>query len=510
MNDRSRLLWLASVCTALGAWSACSAPAEEESGTAPPSGPRPNILMFYADDHAQAALSAYGSGLNHTPNIDRLADEGARFASSFVGNSICAPARATILTGKHSHANGVLDNGHTFDPAQDTFPKRLQAAGYQTALFGKWHLKSNPTGFDDWQVLIGQGPYYNPPMRTAAGDTKVEGYTTEIITDLALEWLTSGRRGDAPFLLMVQHKAPHRRWYSGPDELRLFEGVDLLEPPTLFDDYAGRASGAATQEMTIARHLDDIDLKFTQPTGMTAAQLDAWNEVYVPRNDAFFAAQLEGEDLVRWKYQRYIKDYLRCIQAVDVGVGRILDHLDETGLADETVVIYTSDQGFYLGEHGWYDKRWMYEESLRTPMVVRWPQRVQAGTVVDALVQNVDVAPTLLALAGVAAPADMHGRSFVPLLEGSTPPDWRRSIYYRYYEFPGVHAVQQHRGVRTERYKLIQYYQLDEWELFDLARDPHELESVYGDPAYDDVQAELTAELERLATEVGEPPLGSG
>jgi arylsulfatase A-like enzyme len=465
---------------------------------------RPNLLLFYVDDHAENAIGAYGSGLNRTPSIDRLAREGARFAHSFVGNSICAPARATYLTGKHSHAHGVMRNGNAFDPEQRTFPALLQAAGYQTALFGKWHLGTAPVGFDDWEVLRGQGRYYNPVLLSAAGTREVEGYTTDIVTELALGWLEEERDPERPFLLMVQHKAPHRRWLPGPDQLEFLADVDVREPATLFDDYSGRAPGAATQEMTIARHLDELDLKLVTPDFLTEEQRERWDAAYGPRNAAFAAAGLEGDALVRWKYQRYLKDYLRCIAAVDEGVGRLLDWLDGAGLAGDTLVAYTSDQGFYLGEHGWYDKRWMYEESLRTPLLVRWPERIAAGTVVEAMVQNVDLAPTFLELAGVPVPGDVHGRSLLPLLAGERPDDWRTSIYYHYYEFPGVHAVPKHHGVRTERYKLIRFEELEATELFDLRADPRELTSVADDPDYEDVRAELEAELARLRERFGD------
>jgi len=465
----------------------------------------PNILLLYSDDHARNAIGAYGSQLVSTPNIDRLAAEGIRFANSFVGNSICAPARASVLTGKHSHANGVLHNGMPFDASwQDTFPELLQAHGYRTAIFGKWHLSSEPTGFDDWEVLVGQGTYYNPEFRSAAGTRRIEGYTTEIITDLALQWLEEERREDRPFLLMVQHKAPHRRWLPGPEYLELYEEEPLPEPATLFDDYSGRASGAAAQEMTIARHLDEIDLKLTEPRGLTEDQLALWNAAYEPRNARFEEAMLEGEALVRWKYQRYIKDYLRCIAAVDDGVGRLLRYLEETGLDQNTLVVYSSDQGFYLGEHGWFDKRWMYEESFSTPLIARWPGTTQPGVVDEHLVQNIDLAPTFLSVAGIRRPQEMQGRSLIRLLKGRQPTAWRNSLYYRYYEYPGEHAVPRHYGVRTERYKLIYYDQLGEWELFDLAADPQELTSVYDDPNYDDIVAELKAELSALRTQYGD------
>ncbi len=466
---------------------------------------RPNLLFVFADDHAFQAISAYDGRLNRTPNLDRLAEDGMRFDRAFVGNSICAPARATVLTGLHSHANGVIDNRAVFDGGQRTMPKLLREAGYQTAIVGKWHLKSDPTGFDHWEVLIGQGPYYNPPLKTPEGVVRHTGYTTEVITERALRWLREDRDPTRPFLLMVQHKAPHRNWQPGPREIDYFEGVEIPEPPTLFDDWSGRASAAAEQEMTVAHHLSDFDLKLTAPGDLTPEQRATWEAAYGPRNAAFRAdPPAAGAARTRWQYQRYLKDYLRVIEAVDRSVGQLLEALEAEGLAEDTVVVYTSDQGFYLGEHGWYDKRWMYEESFRTPLLVRWPGVTPAGAVNTDLVQNIDFAPTLLAAGGVVPPSDMHGVSLLPLLRGETPPDWRRSLYYHYYEYPDAHRVARHRGVRTDRYKLISYYTTGEWELFDLAEDPLELRSVHDDPAYAAVRAELAAELDRLAASYGE------
>ncbi len=461
-------------------------------------GKRPNILFIFTDDHAAHAISAYGSKINHTPNIDRLAREGMLFRNCFCTNSICAPSRAVVLTGKHSHRNGVTDNRATFDGSQQTFPKLLQQVGYQTAVIGKWHLKSDPTGFDHWQVLIDQGPYYNPPFRTPAGRVQLTGYTTDIITDLALAWLKSGRDQNKPFLLMYQHKAPHRNWQPGPNHLNLYDDVTIPEPATLFDDWANRTSACKEQEMTIANHLSPHDLKLEYQKELNDEQRKPWDAAYGPKNEAFVKAGLTGDALVRWKYQRYIKDYLRCVASVDDNLGRVLKYLDETGLAADTVVVYSSDQGFYLGDHGWYDKRWMYEESLRMPLIVRWPGAIKPATVNTDLVQNLDFAETFLDLAGVEVPADMQGRSIVPLLRGQTPPDWRKSIYYHYYEYPAVHMVAKHYGVRTDRYKLIHYYERNEWELFDLEKDPDELCSVYADPAYAPQVNELKRELQRL------------
>ena len=463
-----------------------------------PASQRPNIIFIFTDDHASHAIGAYGSKINKTPNLDRLAREGMLFRNCFCTNSICAPSRAVIQTGKHSHLNGVIDNRVTFDGKQQTFPKLLQRAGYQTAMIGKWHLKSEPTGFDYWSVLIGQGPYYNPPMKTSNGKVEHTGYTTDIITDLALTWLKDKRDKDKPFMLMYQHKAPHRNWQPGPEHLAMYDDVTIPEPATLFDDWANRTSATHVQEMTVANHLSDNDLKLKPPKNLTPEQLAKWNAAYDPKNEAFRKANLGGKELVRWKYQRYLKDYLRCIASVDDNVGRLLAYLDESGMAKNTVVIYSSDQGFFLGDHGWYDKRWMYEESLRMPLIVRWPGVAEKGSVNEHLVQNLDFAETFLGMAGVKPPADMQGESIVPLLKGEKPADWRESIYYHYWEFPAVHMVHRHYGVRTDRYKLIYYYLLKEWELFDLQKDPDELKSVYGEPAYADVVKELEAELKRL------------
>ncbi len=471
---------------------------------------RPNILFVFTDDHASHAISAYGSVINTTPNLDRLANEGMLFRNAFVTNSICAPSRAVILTGKHSHLNGILDNRLEFDGSQVTFPKLLQAAGYETAVIGKWHLKSTPTGFDYWRVLRGQGPYYNPLFLTPEGEANYTGYTTEIITDLALEWLRSGRDPERPFMLMYQHKAPHRRWEPGPDYLTMYDDVEIPEPATLFDDHTtgNRTSARLTQDMSIELTMDEIDLKLVPPRSLNDEQLEVWNAAYEPKNEAFRELALEGDDLVRWKYQRYLKDYLRAVAAVDDQLGRVLAYLDDSGLADNTVVVYSSDQGFFLGDHGWFDKRWMYEESFRTPLIVRWPGVTPPSTEDSHLVQNLDFAQTFLDIAGVAAgpgTAEMQGRSLVPLLRGEDPADWRTSVYYHYYEYPAVHSVRRHYGVRTARYKLIHYYNLGEWELFDLEADPDELINLYDDPAHADLVADLEVELAQLREQYAVP-----
>jgi arylsulfatase A-like enzyme len=450
------------------------------------------------DDHASHALSCYGSRINSTPNLDRIASEGMRFTNCFCTNSICAPCRAVVLTGKYSHLNGVKDNRLKFDGSQQTFPKLLQKAGYETAMIGKWHLKTDPTGFDYWNVLPGQGLYYNPVMIEMGQRQKYTGYVTDLITDHALRWL-KGRKGDKPFCLMYHHKAPHRRWEPGPKHLTMHDDRKIPEPDTLFDDQSGRGRAAKEQDMSIEKTMNDNDLKLTPMKNLTPEQKQAWDAAYGPKNRAFEKANLQGKDLIRWKYQRYMKDYLRCIASVDDNVGRLLDYLDETGLAENTVVVYTSDQGFYLGDHGWFDKRFMYEESLRMPLLVRYPKEINAGSLNHEIVLNLDFAETFLDYAGVAIPDDMQGRSLRSVLAGKTPDDWRRSMYYHYYEYPAVHSVKRHYGVRTRRYKLIHFYHdIDEWELYDLQKDPDELRSVYSDPAYAGTVRELKAELKRL------------
>lgn len=496
--------------------------ASAQAARGPKSGARPNIVFIFTDDHAVQSIGAYGSVINKTPNIDRIAAEGVIFDRCFCCNSICGPSRAAVLTGKHSHANGLMTNRDTFDGSQPTFPKLLRRAGYETALIGKWHLKSTPTGFDHWEILPGQGSYYNPDFLTASGKKRYEGYATDVTTDLALDWLKNGRDVDKPFLLMCQHKAPHRTWAPGPDHLTMYDDVTIPEPPTLFDDYANRSPLLKENEMSIAGHLMyDYDLKvigseekdvlgraFKNPEvrRMTDVQRARWDAAYKPKNDAFRNSGLQGKDLVRWKYQRYIKDYLRCIASVDDNVGRLLDYLDAANLSDNTIVVYSSDQGFYLGEHGWYDKRWMYEESFRMPFIVKWPGLGRPAARVSALVQNIDFGPTFLDAAGLKTPEPMQGASLRPLMGGTVPSDWRRSLYYHYYE-KGEHNVPRHEGVRTERYKLVHFYDADQWELYDLAEDPHEMRSRYDDPVCREIAAELKAELKALRRKYAVDPI---
>ena len=469
---------------------------------------RPNILFVFSDDHAYQAIGAYGSKVNQTPNLDRLAHEGMRFDRCLVPNSICGPSRATVLTGKYSHQNGFYNNTNSkFDASQVTFPKLLQKAGYQTAIVGKWHLVTNPTGFDYWEILPGQGVYYNPPMNRLGEPVKHQGYTTDIITDRSLEWLKQ-RDPNKPFLLMCQHKAPHRQWEPNLKYLGRYEEGKFAEPATLFDDYAGRGKAEHAQDMTIEKTMTAIDLKLKPPANLTPEQRQAWDAYYEPRNAAFRKANLQGKDLVRWKYQRYMHDYLGCVASVDESVGRLLEYLKEAGLDKDTIVVYSSDQGFYLGEHGWFDKRWIFEESLRTPLLVRWPGVVKPGSVNPTdIVSNLDFAETFLEAAGVSVPSEMQGRSLLPLLKGQTPAVWRKSFYYHYYEYPGPHAVRRHYGVVTERYKLVYFYEPDMnyWELFDLKTDPQELRSVHGQKEYADIQKQLEVELGRLRTDLKVP-----
>lgn len=483
---------------------------------------RPNIVFIFSDDHAYQAISAYGGRLASvapTPNIDRIAEQGMRFDHATVTNSICAPSRAVIQTGKHSHINGTRDNVVEFDGTQQTFPKLLQQAGYETAMIGKWHLKSEPIGFDYWQVLPAQGHYYNPDFRTPEGIVREHGYVTELLTDKTLAWLREKRDPDKPFLLMMQHKAPHRAWLPGPKHLNTFDDVSIPEPDNLFDDYATRGTAAHEQRMEIDKDMDMMaDLKvWTEDNRqghrwdslyarMDAEQLAEFGAAYAAENEAFLAANLEGEDLLRWKYQRYMKDYLRTIASVDESVGEVLDYLEESGLDENTIVIYSSDQGFYLGEHGWFDKRFMYEESFRTPLLVNWPGVTAPGSVTDKLVSNLDYAETLLDAAGVEIPNDMQGVSLRPVLDGTADETWRKSLYYRYYEQTQGHNVQPHEGVATDRYKLIHFWRLGEWELYDLDTDRAEMYNLYDDLAYASVVAELKTELQKLREQYGVGP----
>ncbi|MDB4810403.1 sulfatase [bacterium] len=481
---------------------------------------KPNIVFIFSDDHAPHAIGAYNGWLksvNPTPRIDQLANQGMLFEKSFCTNSICGPSRAVIMTGKHSHKNGFMNNGNSFNWNQQTFPKILRKAGYTTALYGKSHLKGNPKGFDDWKVLPGQGDYYNPDLITPKGRVRIDGHCTDVVTDLAVEWLKTGRDKTKPFMLMVQHKAPHRNWMPALRHLPLYDDIKIPEPTTLFDKWEDNAPPARHQELEIDRHMDinyDLFLDLTADyegapsqkrqdrsawrnmKKMTKDQLSSWRAFYGPRDKAFHEANLSGKELVRWKFQRYAKNYLRCVRGVDDSVGKIQDTLKNLKLDENTVVIYSSDQGFYIGDHGWYDKRWMYEESLMMPLIVKWPGVTKAGSRSKQMVQNLDYAQTFLQMAGANIPANMQGKSLVPILKNGRAENWRDSIYYHYYEYPSVHMIPRHYGIRTERYKLIHFYQFgNEWEMYDLKEDPDELTNIYGKSSKETLQKDLKKQL---------------
>lgn len=481
---------------------------------------RPNIVFIFTDDHAPNAIGAYNGWLksvNPTPEIDKLAEQGMLFENSFCTNSICGPSRAVIQTGKHSHINGFKDNGSRFDWNQPTFPKLLQAAGYETAIYGKTHLGGQPQGFDDWIVLPGQGLYYNPDFLTEAGKITISGHCTDIVTDMAVDFLENKRDKSKPFMLMVQHKAPHRNWMPAARHLNLYDGIEMPEPDSLFDTWEDNASPVVHAEVTIEDYMDlnyDLFLDLTpdfvrgkpgkseDPSSwrnmqrMSEDQMRVWREAYGPKDAAFHAANFSGKDLLRWKFQRYVKNYLRTIKGVDESVGRLVAKLEALNLSDNTIVIYSSDQGFYLGDHGWFDKRWMYEESLMMPFIVKWPGVIDPGSRSKELIQNLDYAETFLDIAGVSIPKDMQGRSLLPLFEGKKVEDWRDSIYYHYFEYPGIHMVPRQNGVRSHRYKLINFYQFGEWEFYDLEKDPKELNNLYGNPAY---SSEIEAHKAKLS-----------
>lgn len=501
-------------CPAIAALSllalAC-APARRAETDRPVDGAsRPNIVFLYSDDHAAHAISAYRESLRYgvrlpqTPHLDRLAREGMLFVNSFVTNSICGPARATVLTGQYGHLNGVMTNNEPIHPATVTFPRLLQAAGYRTAIFGKWHLRTRPEGFDRYEILAGQGPYYNPTLLSADDSVKYTGYTLDVVTARAFRWMNE-QPADQPFMLMLSFNAPHRWWDPGPDQVAMYRDTTFEVPPTFWDTGEGRASPARNTEMTIAHDLVPRDLKVEPPNNLTPEQFAIWNAAYEPENAKLRTAGLTGDSLTLWKYQRFIADYMRVIAAVDKQVGLFLAELDRRGIAGNTVVVYSSDQGFFLGDHGWFDKRWMYEESLRTPLIVRWPGTVSPGSRNGDLVMNLDLAETFLAIAGAPIPAAMQGSSIVPLLRGATPSNWRDAIYYQYFEYPGWHSVRRQYGVRTLRHKLIHYYETGEWELFDLDTDPEELRSVYSHPSYADVRRDLVSRLTSLRAQYAVP-----
>jgi len=494
---------------------------------------RPNILFIMSDDHAYQAISAYSDKLIQTPNIDRIADEGLLFSNACVSNSICAPSRATILTGKHNHLNGKIDNRTPFDTTQVTFPQLFQKAGYQTAMFGKLHFGNNPKGVDEFMILPGQGNYINPRFITPKGDTTITGYVTDIITDLTIGWLDKKRDKEKPFMMMYLHKAPHRPWWPSPEKFAEYSKKTFPEPESLFDDYANRGTAAKTAEMNLYTHMMyGHDSKIRPETlvemgGVEPAVVEFKNGFYGPYNRAN-AKQKEKYDVIldainndfknnwpamtmeekmRWKYQRYMQDYLGVISSVDDNVGRVLDYLDTSGLTENTIVVYTSDQGFYLGEHGWFDKRFIYDESFKTPLLIRWPHEIKPGTTNDEMVQNLDFAQTFLEAAGIDAPGDMQGESLVPLLKGDTESWTRDAVYYHYYEYPAVHMVKAHYGIVTKAFKLTHfYYDVDEWELYDRLKDPQEMNNVYADPAYAEIVADLHVKLDEIRLKYKDSP----
>ena len=497
---------------------------EKKEPEAEPSQKRPNIVYIMADDHAEQAISAYGhpiSQLAPTPNIDRIAQNGALFKNNFCTNSICGPSRAVVLTGKFSHVNGFRMNGDRFDGGQQTFPKLLQQAGYSTAMIGKWHLHGLPQGFDYWKILTDQGNYYNPDFiyvneQTKKADTsRFEGYATDLITEDGIAYLKKVKDGDQPFLLMLQHKAPHRNWMPALRHANLYDSIQFPLPETYFTSHEG-SLGSKEQQQTIYKDMyEGHDLKMTKAKGsaelahnpwtsdfdrMTPEQRTAWDKAYQEKNDAFHDAKLSGRALAEWKGQRYLQEYLATIASVDEGVGRVLDFLEENGLSENTIVVYTTDQGFYLGEKGWFDKRYMYEESLAMPLMMSYPNHIKPGSTVEALTQNLDFAETFLDYAGVKIPSDMQGKSLRKLVENDQKDeDFRDAVYYHYYDYPAFHMVKKHYGVRTKRYKLMHFYDdIDTWELYDLEQDPNEITNQIDNPQYDEIEANLRATLEPL------------
>ncbi len=488
---------------------------------------RPNILFIMSDDHAAHALSCYGSKINKTPNLDRIANEGARFDNCFCTNSICEPSRAAILCGTYNHINGVTTIGAHIDNTLPNVAKELQADGYQTAIIGKWHLgeavENYPTGFDEWKVLQGQGPYFDPEMVCNGEKITYNGYTTDIITDLTLDYLKR-RDKDRPFFVKYHHKAPHRNWESDDRHKEMFKDENLALPETLFDDYSNRSNAAKEAKMRITVDMMYNDLKLIPPEGSSKMDYipypdDLSDFCLVQAEDGKKVTFADHEELVNFKYQRYIKDYLRCIASVDDNVGRVLEYLEEEGILDDTVVIYTSDQGFFLGDHGWYDKRFMYEESLRMPFMVRYPKDIKPGTVIDEIITNVDIPASFVDWAGMEKPEYFQGYSIRPLLDGSVPEGWQQSMYYRYWMHLTHHYVSAHYGVRTKDFKLIYYYgecmdqpntvdesKEPEWELFDLRVDSKEMNNVYGKPEYAEITRKLKDELHALQARVGDKP----
>ena len=495
----------------------------------------PNILFIMSDDHAYQAISSYDDRLIKTPNIDRIANEGMIFKNACVTNSICAPSRAVILTGKHSHLNGKIDNHAKFDDSQITFPQLFQKAGYQTAMFGKLHFGNNPKGINDFLILPGQGDYINPKFLGKDKDTIITGYVTDVITDLTLEWFKNKRDKNKPFLMMYLHKAPHRAWWPSPEKFAEFYKKEFPEPETLFDDYSGRGTAAKTAEMNILTHMQYMHDSKVRPSTIKEMGKIEPEIVYVkgdgtlmrPNAQGFYRPfgraneeqkkkydvtldkisqdfktnwpKMNNKEKMKWKYQRYMQDYLATISSVDDNVGRVLNYLEETGLDENTIVVYTSDQGFYLGEHGWFDKRFIYDQSFKTPLMIKWPNVIKPGTTSEEMVQNLDFAQTFLEAAMIKAPDDMQGESLIPLLKGDSKKWNRDAVYYHYYEYPSVHMAKRHYGIVNKEFKLVHfYYDVDEWELYDRLKDPNEMNNVYNDPGYKEVVDKLTEELREI------------
>ena len=500
-----------------------------------PKNERPNILFIMSDDHAYQAISAYDNRLIQTPNIDRIANEGIIFNNACVTNSICAPSRAVILTGKHSHLNGKIDNHSPFDTTQVTFPQLFKKAGYQTAMYGKLHFGNNPKGVDDFLILPGQGDYINPKFLGKDKDTVITGYVSDVITDLTLDWFKTKRDKNKPFLMMYLHKAPHRAWWPSPEKFAEFYEKKFPEPETLFDDYSGRGTAAKTAEMNILTHMQYMhdskvrpstmeemgDVKpeivyvrgdgslmrpnasgFNRPFGRANEEQKAKYNVTLDKINKDFKENwpnMSDKEKMQWKFQRYMQDYLATISSVDDNVGRVLDYLDETGLDKNTIVVYTSDQGFYLGEHGWFDKRFIYDESFKTPLMIKWPNIIKPGTTSEEMVQNLDFAQTFLEAAMIDAPDDMQGESLIPIMKGDNDSWTREAVYYHYYEYPSVHMAKRHYGIVNKEYKLTHfYYDIDEWELYDRLNDPNEMNNVYNDPKYSEVVKKLSQDLKEM------------
>ena len=467
---------------------------------------KPNIIYIMADDLTTQAISAYGGiykDIAPTPNIDKVAKEGMLFQDVLVTNSICGPSRAAILTGNYSNLNGYYKNesGGKFDDSKWTFPQEFQKSGYKTALFGKWHLGTEPVGFDTFKYHNAsgqQGNYWNPLYNDNGKNVKEKGYATNLSTDFALNWLDTKEKSKEPFLMVLQYKAPHRPWHPDTKYEKLWDDIEMPYPSTFNDTYKGREKTAGDTEMTM-EYFSRRDMKLERPKNLKRKERIQWDFYGAKAGEIVQPKGMSDEEGKKWRYQNYIKDYLACVKSVDDNIGRVLTYLKENNLEENTVIVVTSDQGFYLGDHGFFDKRFIYEESLRMPFMVKYPERIKAGSVNEDIITNIDFAPTLLELAGITTTQKMQGTSFVPVLEGNTPKDWQDAMYYHYYEFPFWHHVQPHYGIRTQKYTLAHfYYNIDVWELYDLEKDPNQMNNIYNDPNYTSTITELKAKLKNL------------